>query len=285
MDAFLDVFGQTTIAAARSADGTLGPRVLDVGCGCGQTTLQLAAAAGPGGAVLGLDISEPLIDVARRRAGAAGSDSADSAVVDFTAADAQTVDPATLRAGPGREPGFDLVFSRFGVMFFDDPVAAFTRLREVAASRGDSAARGGRLAFACWQETARNPWLTVPNRAAMEVVEFPPRTDGAADPFAFGDPAFVRDLLSTTGWRDVALAPFETEVAVLGGGTAEATAPILMQLGVADDAIAAGAAAGTESAAALAERVEAAVAAALRPYEVDGAVRMPAAAWIVTAQA
>src|SRR5918997_3951556 len=134
-------------AAMRAAAPQSGESVLDVGCGGGSTTIELAEAVGPGGTVVGIDVSPPLLDAARARAAPAGH-----TTVSFIEADAQTHD-----LGVGR---FDLVFSRFGVMFFEDPVEAFRRLRGAAKP-------GGRLAFACWRSFKENPWGLIPFMAAV----------------------------------------------------------------------------------------------------------------------
>ena len=127
------------LEAMDRADVRPGQRVLDVGCGCGQTSVELGRRVGDTGEVLGVDISGPMLDDAQRRAAEAGAGH-----VHFSQADAQTV---TIEPG-----GFDLLFSRFGVMFFEDSAAAFSNLRRALAA-------DGQLCFVCWQEIARNPWM------------------------------------------------------------------------------------------------------------------------------
>jgi len=136
----------TEMLLARAAPAP-GQRVLDVGCGTGTTVLQLAGAVGPGGHVQGLDVSEPMLALARQRVAAAGAGN-----VDLVLDDAQTF---AFDAGSR-----DLVFSRFGVMFFADPPAAFANLRRALVP-------GGRLVFVCWADLADNPWFKVPRDAAI----------------------------------------------------------------------------------------------------------------------
>ena len=246
--------------------------VLDVGCGCGQTTLQWSERVG--GSVLGLDISETLIDVARRRGAAHAAEWPETAPIAFEVADAQTADIAVLgAAASGRNGvfnGFDLVYSRFGVMFFADSTAAFANLR--AATRP-----GGQLAFACWQTPRQNPWLVTVNKAVLEIVEMPDSDGPAVDPFAFADPDFVHGMLAAAGWSDAGLEPFDTEVLYGAGSTLADTAQFTMDLGIARRALAG------HPPEVHAQALEAVIA-ALTPYETPKGVVFPAAAWIVTAR-
>src|SRR5262245_12673652 len=177
LDAMLSPLGAAAIdrGAPRA-----GERVIDVGCGMGQTSLQLAERVGAKGAVLGVDISTPMLERARERARAAGVTQAS-----FENADAQThsFPPAS----------FALLFSRFGVMFFADPTAAFTNL-------GRALKPGGRLAFVCWQPLLQNPWMRdMLGAIAKHVTLPPPAAPNAPGPFAFGDPARVRGILERAG--------------------------------------------------------------------------------------
>ena len=248
-------------ASGRAAMATLGDlsarRVLDVGCGCGHTSLQLADAVGAEGLVVGLDISVPMTGVAADRARAAGCEH-----LSFVAADAQTVDPG----GP-----YDAVFSRFGVMFFSDPAAAFANLRSAVVA-------GGQLAFVCWQPVSENPWMTTPNRAAMSIIEFPPRGESAADPFAFGDPDFVRVILHEAGWTDVEIVPHVIDVAMGGGGSIDDAVELMIELGPAKAAL-------EDQPESTRNKVRAAMAEALAPYERDGGVWLTGSTWLVTATA
>jgi SAM-dependent methyltransferase len=167
-------FSQEALAAAAAQPGEA---VLDVGCGTGSTTAELARAVGPQGRVLGADISQPLIEAARQHR----LDNASFGVAD---AASHSFEPAS----------FDLVFSRFGVMFFSDPVAAFKNLRRALKANG-------RLTFLCWRTLLENPWVLVPMRAAdphLPPVERPGPEDPG--PFAFGDRARVERILKEAGF-------------------------------------------------------------------------------------
>ncbi|MBA4693555.1 MAG: class I SAM-dependent methyltransferase [Congregibacter sp.] len=167
-----------------------GERALDIGCGCGHTSVALATRVGPEGAVTGVDVSAPMLKVAKTLADTAGDDAAPTL---FLEADAQT---HTFHA-----PHYDVVFSRFGVMFFEDPVAAFTNIRSAMSP-------AGRLAFCCWQPRAVNPFMTVPAMAALELLpappQPPPRTPG---PFAFEEADYVDAILQEAGYRDICISP------------------------------------------------------------------------------
>jgi SAM-dependent methyltransferase len=181
MEAMLQPLGESVMDALAPKPGE---HVLDIGCGCGHTSLSLADRVGAEGAVTGIDISAPMLAVASHLATERSS-------IQFVEADAQT-----HAFGPER---YDLVFSRFGVMFFEDPIAAFTNIR--SAMRASA-----RLAFCCWQPRAVNPFMTVPAMAALELLpapaEVPPRSPG---PFAFEDPDYINEILSSSGFSDVAI--------------------------------------------------------------------------------
>jgi SAM-dependent methyltransferase len=255
MDRELDRLGKMAMDALAPSAGS---SVLDVGCGPGTTTVELAGRVGPRGRVLGLDVSGPLLEIARRRAAVSGCGN-----VRFVQADAQDI---ALRAS------FDTVFSRFGVMFFTNPAAAFASLR--AAARP-----GGRLGFVCWQRRADNPWFSA-GRAALDAAaaaQAPPTAaDGEPGPFAFADSGRVSRILRAAGWRDVQARPAADQLVLDETMVAERVAFAVGQ----GPAAAVLAAAGDSARAQAARRVRA----ALRAFERDGAVRFDRAVWVVTAR-
>ncbi|MEX3691207.1 class I SAM-dependent methyltransferase [Paraburkholderia sp. BR14263] len=198
LDAMVAVFGQAAIEAAAPATGE---RVLDIGCGAGASSLALAARVGAGGQVLGVDISEPLIGRARALA------QRDTPAL-FLVADASS---AELPEG-----AFDILFSRFGVMFFDNPIAAFAHMRRALRP-------GGRVAFVCWRGAAENDWVRLPMGALKGIV--PPSAlpdPEAPGPFSFGDRGRVARILTAAGFTDIAIAPFDASVPFGEGGTRDA---------------------------------------------------------------
>ena len=235
-----------------------GINVLDVGCGCGGTTLAAARLVAPGQAV-GLDLSGPML--ARARAGAEESGLGNAV---FLQGDAQ-VHPLE----PAR---FGTVLSRFGVMFFADPVAAFANIR--SATRA-----AGRLVFVCWQPLAANQWLLVPGAALAEHV--PSAAFGSGDGpgmFAFADPDRIRQILAAAGWRDVEITPEHASILVGGGGSVDDAVEFLRTASMGRTMLA-GADAET------ADRAIASVRAALTPYADADGVHLGAAVWLVQAEA
>lgn len=178
-------------------------QVLDVGCGCGATTLAAARAIAPGTAA-GVDLSAAMLARARQNAAASGLSN-----TSFEQADAQVHLFAT---------SYDAVISRLGVMFFADPVVAFANL--LAATRA-----GGRLAFACWQPLAKNEWLLVPMEALAGHVRLPdPTGPGAPGMFSLAEPDRVRQVLGDAGWREISMADVTRPIPVGGGTLDEAIA-------------------------------------------------------------
>jgi SAM-dependent methyltransferase len=174
---------QTVSVALLKASGLQhGDAVLDVGCGCGATTIAAASIVGPTGTVLGVDISEVMLGVARRRVAESGL-----ARVSFVAADAQT--------HPFERAAHDVAISRFGTMFFDDPVAAFVNL--AGALRP-----AGRLCLVTWQPLAANDWLTIPGAALLEYGTIPEAADGPGM-FAQSDPISVAGVLRSSGFSQI----------------------------------------------------------------------------------
>jgi SAM-dependent methyltransferase len=256
LDEQLAPLGARTLDAL---DPQPGERVLDVGCGCGASTVELAQRVGPGGRAIGIDIALPLLAHGNRVRAAAA------------------VRPRFL-AGDGQTPpfpagAFDAWTSRFGVMFFADPERAFAAL--VGLLRP-----GGRVAFVCWQEPALNPWMIGPAQAAAPHLELPPPPPpGTPGPFTLADPERLRATVEAAGLVDVGLDDTRMEVHP-GGGRLDEAIGIALDMGPLGAAL-------RESA--LDDDRLRAVERAVREFfeahrGADGRVTLDGAAWIVTAQ-
>jgi ubiquinone/menaquinone biosynthesis C-methylase UbiE len=249
LDQTLEPYGRALLDVARPQSGE---RVLDVGCGCGWTSLIAAETLGARGAVLGVDVSAPMLERARQRAKAAGLSNAT-----FTVADAST---------HPFEGTFDLLMSRFGVMFFADPIAAFSNLRRALRP-------GGRVTFVCWAPVADNHWFRVPMASAGTVVPLPePTAPGAPGPFSFADPERVREVIRRAGFADASVEPSSPGFALgpdldTAATNSVETGPVSRLLLEVDEA--------TRG------RVRAAIRDALKPYAGPRGVVLPAKTWIV----
>lgn len=255
-DAQLEPLGKVAMDALRPLAGQ---RVLDVGCGAGQTTLELASRVAPGGLAIGLDISEPLLNRARERARTFGEHAPE-----FVLGDAASV---TF------ETPFDALFSRFGVMFFDEPEQAFANL-------GRALRPGGGLAFVCWQSLEDNPWANEPLQAvrALTPEQALPNLlePGQPGPFAFADQKYVSALLRAAEFEHVEVASHRSLLHFGGARTLREAVDYALQIGPA-------ARLSSELDPSQEPLVRRALEAALSPYVSERGVWIPSAVWVVTA--
>ena len=230
--------------------------VLDVGCGAGAMTIRAAEIVGPTHGATGVDVSQPLIDLARARAAAR------SAPATFEQADA-----STYRAA---QP-VDAIVSRFGVMFFEDPEAAFANLR-------GSVRPEGRLTFACWQSLSDNDWARAPIDVILPMLKELPETPppGAPGPFAFADKDRVARLLDAAGWRSITIDAWLDDLRMPGDSVNDA-ANFMMEIGPTARLVAE---AGLDESSVRAVLIE-----KLAALGTGQGVHLPAAAWIVSATA
>jgi ubiquinone/menaquinone biosynthesis C-methylase UbiE len=232
-----------------------GENVLDVGCGGGITSIKLANMVSPAGSVLGVDVSEPIISIAQKRAEAIDN-------ISF-----QQRDAAAVELGADH---FDIITSRFGVMFFDDPVSAFKNLHS-------SLKNTGRLIFLCWRALDENPWIADPAKAAFEIV--PPPADAekpdpkAPGPFSLADKEHLISILTSAGFNNIDLEPVDSDLPM---GEPEQAISFLMKMGPAAEILKE----ATDD-----KRAEVAIAMQkiLSKYEKDGETRIPSATWLVSA--
>ena len=237
------------------AKAKAGERIVDVGCGCGATTIAFAQKVGPAGHVFGIDISAPMLARARQIAPA-------GIPVDFALADA-TVYPFVSGS-------FDLVVSRFGVMFFAKPAISFANMRTALRP-------SGRLTFACWREPRDNPWLMTPLQAVYKHVPKLPQL-GPEDPgpFSFASEQRVIRILSEAGFSGIEMEPCNLSLDVAVGRGLDAAAETALEIGPASRALE-GQPPEVRAAAANSIRE------ALAPFATGNAVPLAASIWIVTA--
>jgi len=232
-----------------------GEHVVDIGCGCGQTTLELARRIGEWGEVLGVDVSVPMLAIARSRAALAGLSN-----VRFLESDAQ------VHAFEPRVA--DAVFSRFGVMFFSDPLAAFANIRTTLTP-------DGRLAFVCWRAMSENPMMTAPMAAALPFLPEPPAPPDpfAPGPFAFADRNRLSGILASAGFHDIEVTPNDQPITT---GDLEQTIDLSMRIGPLGAIL--------RERPDLQARVVDAIREALAPFQIAAGVFFDSATWIVSAR-
>ena len=232
-----------------------GSTVIDVGCGCGATTIELARALGPSGRVIGLDISEPMLALAASRLSEFGNSTT-------MLGDAADLPLSNLNA--------ELIVSRFGVMFFGDPVAAFSNLRTGLVP-------GGRVRFACWRPIGENPWLQIPLHAVYEHAPRLPKPEPEEPgPFAFADTERVTRILTSAGFTPPTFTPLDIQMDLAAGGTLEDAVMQSSQMGPAKRALA------DQPDEICAAAIDA-IRRSLAPYASPSGVTLPAAVWLVAA--
>ncbi|MEO5723974.1 MAG: methyltransferase domain-containing protein [Ilumatobacteraceae bacterium] len=249
-------FGNAAMAALGEITGH---QVLDIGCGSGGTTIELARMVGSTGEAVGVDIAPAMVAAARRLAGGLGLEN-----VRFLHADAQVSQIAEGR--------FDDAFSRFGVMFFDDPGSAFRNIRAMLKP-------GGQLAFSCWQNIFANEWMFIPGSAVIAVTgSLPPMpAEGQPGPFSLSDPTLIRAVLSDAGFTDVEVTPLN-QVLVAPAAGVDSMVELSQRVGPVRETL-------LDADPETATKVLAAVRSALEAKVIDGELRLAAAAHIVTARA
>jgi SAM-dependent methyltransferase len=230
-----------------------GEVVLDVGCGLGPTTIELAKQVGPSGRAIGLDVSTGMIERACQRAAGITN-------IEFIVADAATY--------PFGGAVADVLFSRFGVMFFGDPDAAFANLRKAVKPNG-------RLAFACWRRLSENQWMLKPLLAAYEHAPKPPPAEpNEPGPFAFADKDRVAKILAGAGFAEPRFTPVDLDFEIGGGNGLDAAVHQAMTIGATSRVL-------QDQPETVRAKVAQSIRAVLTPHLKGGSAVLPGAIWLV----
>jgi len=246
-------------AAFELAGFKKGERVLDIGCGGGQTTLDIGRQVGPGGAALGLDISAVLIATARERASKAAVSN-----VHFACSDAASV---TLES-----TAYNVLFSRFGVMFFEEPNAAFRNLHSLLA-------RNARMVFCCWGPPPENPWVGKLSEIISRHITLPAPDPTAPGPFAFADQARTRGILEQAGFSQISFTPWRGAQLLGGPGLdPDSAADFAMKAFFVGEVVA-------DQPEAIKKAVLEDLKTLFRQHQSSAGIELNAMAWLVTAQA
>lgn len=257
MERTLRPIGGEAIAAALVQPGEA---VLDIGCGCADTSFSLLESVGATGRVFGVDISGPMLGVAATRAkqlpeelqGAIAFEHADASIYPFEA------------------ESFDLIFSRFGVMFFADPVAAFANVRTALKP-------GGRITFICWAPVPENEWITVPMGAALQHIPTPePMPPNSPGPFGLSDREFTKQMLIDAGFADINIACTQPLMRFGHGIERDRVADFFIDAGPVSRLLG-------DAAPEKIETVRGAIAEAIMPHYDGETVNLNASCWVVTA--
>ena len=193
MDIMLNPLGQKAIGQLILEEHT---KILDIGCGCGATTIEIAKMI-PKGHVTGLDISIPMLDRAEKFASEMSLSN-----IDFQVKDVQTEEINSNH--------YDIAFSRFGVMFFEDPYEAFKNINQAIKENGQ-------LVFVCWQNPSLNPWQSLSLQVIKEYLDLPSPPPKSPGPFAFEDKDYIEDILKGSDFKDISIADNQEDIVMFSG--------------------------------------------------------------------
>ena len=193
MDIMLNPLGERAIQGL-DLSGEI--KILDIGCGCGATTLEIAKAVTQG-EVIGVDISEPMLERATQTA-------SDMALTNIS----YQVKDVQVDEMPNKY--FDIAFSRFGVMFFEDPFEAFNNINH-------SLKDDGQLSFVCWQNASLNPWQSLSIQVIKEFLDLPAPAPKSPGPFAFEDKSYINEILTESGFRDIEIKDNQEDIVMFSG--------------------------------------------------------------------
>tara|TARA_B100001057_G_scaffold265168_1_gene265395 strand:- start:170 stop:1021 length:852 start_codon:yes stop_codon:yes gene_type:complete len=188
----------------------VGEKILDIGCGTGSTSQTLSKLVGESGIITGIDISKPILNFAQKQ-----KENKKIKNINFIQADAQNHQFSDLN--------FDAVFSRFGIMFFEDPISAFKNIKK-------SLSCNGRLTFVCWSKREDNDWINLSSNVARQFLELPPKANPKEPgPFAFEDYFYIEEILIKSGWKNIKIKEYKQNIVI--GKTLDYAADFLSRMG------------------------------------------------------
>ena len=188
----------------------VGEKILDIGCGTGSTSQTLSKLVGESGIITGIDISKPILNFAQKQ-----KENKKIKNINFIQADAQNHQFSDLN--------FDAVFSRFGIMFFEDPISAFKNIKK-------SLSCNGRLTFVCWSKSEDNDWMNLSSNVASQFLELPPKANPKEPgPFALEDYFYIEEILIKSGWKNIKIKAYKENIVI--GETLDHAADFLSRMG------------------------------------------------------
>ena len=254
MDIMLNPLGERVIQGLDLKEET---KILDIGCGCGATTLEIAKIVNQG-EVIGVDISEPMLERATQTA-------SDMALTNIS----YQVKDVQVDEMPNKY--FDIAFSRFGVMFFEDPFEAFKNINH-------SLKDNGQLSFVCWQHASLNPWQSLSIQVIKEFLDLPAPPPKSPGPFAFEDKSYIEEILNASGFRDIEIKDNQEDIVMFSGKSIrEACEDYLTINPVVTEML-------KNSPSELREEILEALIGKFSDYHKDDGLLFPSATWIVSAR-
>ena len=254
MDIMLNPLGEKVIQGLDLKEET---KILDIGCGCGATTLEIAKIVNQG-EVIGVDISEPMLERATQTA-------SDMALTNIS----YQVKDVQVDEMPNKY--FDIAFSRFGVMFFEDPFEAFKNINH-------SLKDDGQLSFVCWQHASLNPWQSLSIQVIKEFLDLPVPSPKSPGPFAFEDKSYIEEILNASGFRDIEIKDNQEDIVMFSGKSIrEACEDYLTINPVVTEML-------KNSPSELREEILEALIGKFSDYHKDDGLLFPSATWVVSAR-
>jgi ubiquinone/menaquinone biosynthesis C-methylase UbiE len=254
MDIMLNPLGERVIQGLDLKEET---KILDIGCGCGATTLEIAKIVNQG-EVIGVDISEPMLERATQTA-------SDMALTNIS----YQVKDVQVDEMPNKY--FDIAFSRFGVMFFEDPFEAFNNINH-------SLKDDGQLSFVCWQHASLNPWQSLSIQVIKEFLDLPAPPPKSPGPFAFEDKSYIEEILNASGFRDIEIKDNQEDIVMFSGKSIrEACEDYLTINPVVTEML-------KNSPSELREEILEALIGKFSDYHKDDGLLFPSATWVVSAR-